>query len=277
MLISDLKLQEKHQRVTSQHFDTQHARKSLHSLEKDALYFSYDSDNPKPFPSAPVNRRTEGWFTEKDIENARLLNDNVGFRGERTANYNRDKYQPKPSQHRYSHIGHPLAKNMEFNGKIPTPPCQPSNTEPRYSKTGVVDPQASRAAVCQDRQGLLDQSGGIQIPKNIQHQFGSIECDNLLSDKAKVESIMNERRSNPRISVHEIPSQARIPRPEMARNPTDPWMYSDLGHWGRSNIFPNAPRTSVSEVRDNYTWDVYTNRIPPTDKFRRNKDAYCKY
>lgn len=266
-----MKLEEKKQYVDTQLNEMRKARQSLDSLERNSKFFRPNEDNIKGFPSAPSTRRSTTWYNETDIANAKALN-NVGFRGVRTVNYNRDRYQPKPPQHRYALIGDPFAKGMDFN--CAPSPCGPqpnaSDANPSFSKTCQAENVRNPADNIEGIDGM------VQVPQNIRHQFGSNEVEQLLSDPAKVNLSMEEGMKATGRNAKKSTSRNKIPKPEFTPNPEDPWMYKELGHWGRVNVFPYASSPLTTEVKDNYTWDVYDRRAPQVDKWRRTKDGYCK-
>ena len=213
-------------------------------------------------------------FTHQDLIGSKDINI-VGLNVNQS--YNRDKYQPKPTVHNYSLIGDILRPGMDFPRRERTDVQMRNQGYGKGDLRGILASptprQTRRASETVASTSKEPKKSCIDLPPNIKHQFGSKECDKLLSNREVVDRTIKEqedvkepvaRRSNP----FTVPQFTRELNPE----------YEMLGNALRMNVLPGYTtdhKTSTTKIAYNDQVHLFRNKDP--DKWRYQKDELSKY
>lgn len=207
--------------------------------------------------------------TQQDLVGSEDIN-NIGLN--KNQSYNRDKYSNKPAVHNYSLIGDVLRPGMDF------PRRERTDVQMRNQGYGKGDLRGILAGtpppITQRRPSARTPSrSSIELPPNIKHQFGSKECDKLLSNRDVVDKTIKsqkavqesiQRRSHP----FSVPKFSREINPE----------YEMLGNALRMNILPGYTTDhKISTTKSAYNDQVHLFRYRDPDKWRYQKDELSKY
>lgn len=250
---------------------TSQVNEELVNLEKKSVYFDLKSNNRDSRLSSKESRtkNDEKWLSYKDLDHATDIN-SVGLKPHH--NYNYDKYGLVKPQHQYALIGNPLGQGMEF----------PSQQDPYY---GAYPPSAyagrracrrrphpehQSTSKVNSRQGSSAVPSTNDLPPNIRHQFGTMICQNVLSDPMKVcETLEDQRRKQASLRrTRVLPSRAE----SELTDESDP-QYDALGQALRQNVFPGYTQDHKSSLtKSTYTSNIHENRERDPDEFRYQRD-----
>lgn len=112
---------------------------------------------------------------------------------------------------------------------------------------------------------------GVDLPRNIQHQFGTDICRNVLGDNEKVLTSI-ERQRNRKAFINrqrKVDEAKRQPSPKQTGEST----YESLGHYLRQDFFPG--RTSDNKmgvIKEDFNDEVFKRRAKDPDEWRFQRD-----
>jgi hypothetical protein len=253
---------------------TKDAEQQLAMLETHARYYPKDisTDQHKPKPGEFIDARPHQWMTEEDLGHTSDIN--VFGVNRKTKSFNRDKYEELPPVHNYALNGDILRPGMDFTEKKPqTSPLEYKEVDgDMYNShyTNVYNHGRRR----QNSNSAADLGLAVKLPVNIQHQFGTKVCQNLLSDKVEVQSTLKEQERFKAAFLRNNRSRTPIKNAEPTGSPS----YIALGNATRHNIVPGyAFGNQTSHMKSVYTWDVHERREPGPDQYRYRRDELSKY
>ena len=215
----------------------------------------------------PRARQSE-WMSGRDLEHASDIN-TVGLN--HRGSYNRSKYGQKAPAHEYATIGNPIEFGMDFVAPNPTHPTTNYPQHRRGSQHAV--PREAYMIKPKERHDLPKLA--VEVPQNIQHMFGSRICANLLSDKEKVQTTIEEQK--------EREAQVKRTRRHISE-PTnlfvDPQLnpeYESIGNLLRQDIFPGMSTDhKISVHKTDFSQDVHKRRVACPDEYRYHRDQLSK-
>ena len=248
----------------------QEAKTNLELLEKQSRYFGVDSrQNPRHGKSDSANK--SNWISRRDLEHTNEIN-KVGLNDR---SYNHEKYGRRPPVHQYSLIGHILQPGMDFNDvekeevKVPyqKPVVKKNPDWLRYEDYFKNTAQAKSQPDVQDFSGL-------QLPRNIQHKFGTKLCQSLLSDKEVIDRTLEAQR---KFKESQRRSRSSSTPKEVSSDPNLNPIYDALGGVLRSNLFPGQSFDhKVGVIKGDFNDYVHKNRVPNPDEYRYRRDELSK-
>lgn len=236
------------------------ARDNLKDIKVKALSFQTDDVTVVNPRRDRATRKEYQRYTRNDIEHADEMN-KVGLNN--TTNYNRDKHGRRLSGYRSAIIG----DIVQYDRNVGT------GHHGQYSPSfGTVhDYRRKMAQLVSDSTNNPTQQykSVVELPLNIRHSYGSQECDNLLSDKDKVDRTVEEQKKT-KLAMMKYRRQSTLPelrRPDI--NPT----YEAFGNAIRSNVFPGYTMNHTSSLmKEDHSIEVFLARQPPPDTFRHQRD-----
>lgn len=231
---------------------------SIREAEKDALSFR-GSCTEDPYHSS---------ITGEAAQLAKKMN-RVGL-NERSS-YNYDKYgkEKKLPAHQYSLIGDILRPGNDFAARREKTDIPSKKLNTNNNVLDMYDPITIRQA---SARGMNSPRAAINLPPNIKHQFGSRECDKLLSDEKLVKQTIDEQAKQRADSKKK--DRGTLTALEKQLKPE----YEQLGNFMRQNVFPGYTMDHhTSTTKSVFTDDVYLKRHPDPDKWRYQRDELSKY
>ncbi|XP_064625247.1 uncharacterized protein LOC135486411 isoform X1 [Lineus longissimus] len=247
---------------------TKDAEQRLAMMEAHARYYPKDisTDQRNPKPGQFIDARPHQWITEMDLGHTSDIN--IFGVNRNTKSFNRDKYEELPPVHKYALIGDVLRPGMDFTAKKPqTSPME----ERKQIDADMYDSHYSKmyGHRKQHSSNALDLGLAVQLPVNIQHQFGTKVCQNLLSDNDKVQNTLKEQQKRKESFL-----RSRQQRPPIRDvKPSGSPGYVALGNATRHNVFPGYTfGNQRSLMKSAYTRDVHDRHDPDPDQYRCRRD-----
>ena len=264
-------------------FQSAHEAKiNLEALEKQSRYFGVDSRQKTLDSKSKSANQSSHWISMKDLDHT----DEINSVGLNNRSYNHEKYGSKPPVHQYSNIGSILQPGMDFNE------VEREEIKGPYKKPEVRrNPDwLRREAYFKGKQGQMESQPGVgvdvsgmQLPKNIQHKFGTKLCQSLLSDKEIVDKTIEEQqkmkiKENSRRKNRYGPSHQNPTPNEVSSDPNLNPIYDALGGVLRHNLFPGQTFDhKVGVMKGDFNDSVHKNRVPNPDEYRYKRDDLSKY
>ena len=265
----------KHSRceLAKQFHQTTAARHALDSLEKGSKFFQVGLHGG-PRKASPESRQTESakWVKQSDIDHAEDIN--IMGLGEDHKNYDRQRYSDRAPVHQYSLQGDLFVPGMDFSDKRQKLSGGCKGNAHVYKRHRAPDWLPKEYFMSKPKQDPVITS--VELPPNIQHQFGTKVCRNVLASSEKVENAIQEQQQLKAAFLH---SRTRAtPKKDLVKCEIDP-LYESLGNALRQDMFPGLTSDhTVSVARSVYTDDVYRRRVKDPDEWRYHRDelSECK-
>lgn len=231
---------------------------SIREAEKEALSFR----GCRPYES------NSGSITGEAVELAKKMN-RVGLNDRSSYNYDKYGKGKKLPAHQYSLIGDILRPGNDFAARREKTDIPQKKLNTNNNVLDMYDPTLRRQA---SARGGQSPKAVIDLPPNIKHQFGSQQCDKLLSDEKLVKQTIDEQakvradsKKKERVAVTALEKELK---PE----------YEQLGNFMRQNVFPGYTMGHhTSTTKSVFTDDVHLKRHPDPDKWRYQRDELSKY
>ena len=241
-------------------------------LEKESRYFSI-KQKQNNFPAkSDLSNNPDLWISRKDLEHTKEIN-KVGLNDR---SYNHEKYGRRPPIHQYSVIGSILQPGMDFNEtekeELKGPYKKP---EVRKNPDWLRHEQYLKDVAEKRHSESTGNFSGIQLPRNIQHKFGTKLCESLLSDKEKVDKTL-EGQKKFKESMHR--NTRSCPVKEISSDPALDPTYDAVGGVLRHNLFPGHNFDhNVGVIKGDFNDHVHKNRVPNPDEYRYRRDELSKF
>ena len=241
-------------------------------LEKQSRYFNIEQKQKDIPGKSDLSNKPDLWISRRDLEHTEEIN-KVGLNDR---SYNHEKYGRRPPIHQYSVIGSILQPGMDFNetekeelkGPYGKPEVRKNPDWLRHEKylKDVAEKKNSEST---------GNFSGLQLPRNIQHKFGTKLCQSLLSDKEKVDKTL-EGQNKLQESVRK--NTRRYPIKEISSDPALDPTYDALGGVLRHNLFPGHNFDhKVGVIKGDFNDHVHKNRVPDPDEYRYRRDELSKF
>ena len=241
-------------------------------LEKQSRYFSIEQKQ-KDYPTkSDLTNKQDLWISRKDLDHTEEIN-KVGLNNR---SYNHEKYGRRPRIHQYSVIGSILQPGMDFNetekeeleGPYKKPVVRKNPDWLRHEQylKDVAEKRNSEST------GIFS---GLQLPRNIQHKFGTKLCESLLSDKEKVDKTLECQK---KFKESMGKNKHSAPVKEISSDPALDPTYDALGGVLRHNLFPGHNFDhKVGVIKGDFNDHVHKNRVPNPDEYRYRRDELSKF
>lgn len=238
--------------------------------KEEKVLFDRSAVNAEPLSHREPGTARGFKFTEGDLIGSKEIN-KLGLNVNQS--YNRDKYGQKAPVHNYSLIGDVLRPGMDFPRRERTDVQMRNMGYGKGDLRGILaeTPRRTRQNGSSSAKPLLTEKS-IEVPPNIKHQFGTKECDRLLSDTEAVNKTVRQqkelkdslqRKSQP----FEVPKFSREVNPE----------YEMLGNALRMNVVPGYTTDhKISTTKTAFNDQVHLFRYQDPDKWRYQKDELSK-
>jgi hypothetical protein len=119
-----------------------------------------------------------------------------------------------------------------------------------------------------------DPNLAVELPRNIQHRYGTQVCRNVLNDSERVNSYFERRRAR---CADKEPSDAKLPIEKAKMTDPNKGDYEELGHSLRHDFFPGVTSNHhVGITKTVYNDDVHKKRVKNPDEWRFQRDELSK-
>lgn len=262
--MTGIEIKEKKEELERQLNQASQVTNTLNTIEEKSRYFQLGVNSPQRFHSSPSQCRQS--MTENNFDKM----NQGGVRSDKPG-YNRDKYQPSAVTHQYSLIGNPLKFGMEFDE---TDRLCAGQSGLQYKRHRAPDWLPKEAFMHRTKTELDPNPLPIDLPPNIQHQFGTKICQDVLKDKYKVDETISSQ-AQIRASFNKTRKSEKAKDVEIVVGDPD---YEALSQVVRQNIFPGYSQNhKKSLMKSAYTLDVFQKRVPDPDQWRCQRDELSKY
>ncbi|XP_074648289.1 uncharacterized protein LOC141903848 [Tubulanus polymorphus] len=242
----------------------------LQFLEKNTKYNpGLIQSNETPASSSGGTKKQPQWFTESDIKHTHDINI-LGVRpGGQKSNYNRDKYATKPQTHKYALIGDVLRPGNDFNERENSIFSDEKNNFDSNMYSTSYKKHFPEIETKNPEKPTETREFAIDLPANIQHTFGTTECQRLLTDTQSVDRSLKLIEQQERIRRRVIANRLQ---PKSIKPEIHP-LYEVMGNALRMDHFTGHTfDNKLSSTKRAHTQSVFDRRVPQIDNYRMKRD-----
>ena len=148
----------------------------------------------------------------------------------------------------------------------------------RYKRHGPPDQRPAEFNMYPTEKDKTTSNLAVDLPPNIQHQFGTNICRSVLADKGCTDQTLDEIKSHSQ--SHSQRTQALKKERGKQACPYNPanLQYDSLGNTLRQNVFPgdSSYHNEGSLTHSVYTGEVFKKRVTDPDQHRHRRDELSK-